>query len=544
MKTLSAANKAVLITVLVLVASLAARGIYALTKHEWHIDEGITLMLTNGNWMPGLDMADHDEWLTGADVRSQVFSARINRMKAPEFGNIAEATAADVHPPLYYWLFAAARKLLPGHDGIPAGYALNAILFAISCFLVAWIAWRVFRDPFALAVSLLLFGFSSATASLTVFIRMYELLQTLCVAFLASAVAVLFPAGRAGAAGTDAGGGSAERRSGVRFGVWAGIAGLFATTFLGLMTQYYFAFFALPVCAFALVWLLVDRRPGDLLWSVLAVVVAVYLADRFFPAMRAHLTASYRAKQSVQNLSAGLSLGWLSSLAAYARIVSGNLVPLSGMAALVILMIVNRARGSSPLASATETPDEQARRAALSPALILFLVVFAVTFTVIAVSSPYKTVRYVASFFPAYALAFAALALRVLPLRQARFLLAAIAVVVVVHGALPSSRRDFHEDYPTGEAAFMRDGKPLIVMGSMEGTWKVPLVYVNVPADKRIYSTRAALDADVTARLRSIARLSGEDEAYALVCDYIGRKPDFERIGYYGFYDVYLVPAR
>ncbi len=536
MKTLTAAKKAVLITALVLVASLAARGLYALTKHEWHIDEGITLMLTNGNWMPGLDMADHDEWLTGADIRSRVFSARINRMSAPEFANITEATSVDVHPPLYYWLFAVARKILPDYDGIPAGYALNAVLFAISCALFAWIAWRIFRDPFALAVSLLLFGFSSATASLTVFIRMYELLQTLCLAFLASAVAVLFPLRVGGSSGR----GSASRR----VGVWIGVAGLFASTFLGLLTQYYFAFFALPICLFALVWLVVDRRPADLLWSVLAIAVAAYFADRLFPTMRQHLTVSYRATQSVRNLSAGMSWNWAASLVAYAGIVSSNLVPISGAAALAILAILNRARASSPLASAIETEDERARRRALSPALALFITVFAVTFFVIALSAPYRTVRYVASFFSAYALAFVLLSARLLPVRQARFLLAAIAIVVVVHGALPSSRRDFHEDYPTGEAAFMRDGTPLILMGSPEGTWKVPLVYINIPAEKRIYSTRAAVDADVTGRLRAIARLSGEEEAYALVCDYIGRKPDFERIGYYGFYDVYRVTPR
>lgn len=539
MKKLTPARKAALVTAIVLVASLAVRGLYALTKHEWHVDEGITLMLTNGNWMPGLDMADHDEWLTGADVRSKVFSSRINRMPAPEFGNIAEATAADVHPPLYYWLFAVARKILPDYDGIPAGYALNAILFAISCVLLAGVVWRVLPDPAVLAFTLLIFGFSSATASLTVFLRMYELLQTLCVAFLASSCAVLFPA-RGKAAGEGLGGSG----RGGRLGVWLGVVGLFATTFLGLMTHYYFAFFALPVCLFALVWLIVDRRPADLLWSILAVAVAAYCADRFFPPMREHLTKSYRATQSVQNLSRGLSQNWLGGLVAYVRIVSGNLVPLSGAFALAILAIVNRARRDSPLGSAIEDEGERAGRKRLTPAAALFLAVFAVTFAVIAVSSPYRTVRYVASFFSAYALAFVMLSARLLPLRQARFLLGAIAIVVAVHGSIPSNRRDFHEDYQTGETSFLRDGVPLIVMGSMEGTWKVPLVYVNIPADKRIYSTRAALDADVTGRLRAIARLSGEEEAYALVCDYIGTKPNFERVGYFGFYDVYRVTTR
>lgn|GEM_PF-865630 len=564
MNNIATWKKAVLITALMLVAALAARGIQALTKQEWHIDEGITLMLTNGNWMPGLDMADHDEWLTGADMRQQTMSARINSRSAPEIGKIVEATAADVHPPLYYWLFAIARKIMPVRDGIPAGYALNACFFVISLLIFSRLAWKAFPDPIVFACSLGIFALSSATVSLTVFLRMYELLQMLCLAFLAGAWAVLFPA-RRGLIGTSNVAGSASPAG--RAGAWIGIAILFITTFFGLITQYYFIFFALPVCAFAFVWLIVDRRPADLLWSVLAVAVAGYLAYKFFPTMGEHLTKSYRAKQSLQNLSGVLSLHWLESIVLYALIVGKCLVPLAGLAALAILIVVSRRvssraaeGGAKPdsqtvsrsgkvkafIASLTEEGAESTReRRAITPVVALFLFIFFVTFFIIAFSAPYRTARYVVSFSAAYTLAFVLLAVRLLPIRMARLLVAIVAVAVAVHGILPSTRCDFHEDYYLGDdTSFMRDGKPLILMGSPDGTWKTPLVYLNIPDAKRIYSTRAALDADVTGRLQAIARSSGEDEAYALVCDYIGTEPRFEKIGYYGFYNVYRVPAR
>ncbi len=566
MKNVATWKKAVLITALMLVAALAARGIHALTKQEWHIDEGITLMLTNGNWMPGLDMANHDEWLTGADMRQQTMSARINSRAVPEIGKIVEATAADVHPPLYYWLFAIARKIMPERDGIPAGYALNACFFAISLLIFSWIAWKAFPDAIVFACSLGIFALSSATVSLTVFLRMYELLQMLCLAFLAGAWAILFPARRGLTGGGSVAGADSSSRAG-RAGVWIGIVTLFFTTFFGLITQYYFIFFALPVCAFALVWLIIDRRPADLLWSVLAVAVAGYLAYKFFPTMGEHLTRSYRAKQSIQNISGVFSLHWLESLVLYVLIVGNCLVPLAGLAALAILIVASRRAvsraadvGAKPvsqtvarsgkvkafLASLTgESPESARGRRAITPAVALFLLVFFVTFFIIAFSAPYRTARYVVSFSAAYTLAFVLLAVRLLPVRMARLLLAIVAVAVAAHGILPSTRCDFHEDYYLGDdTSFMRDGKPLILMGSPDGTWKTPLVYLNIPDDKRIYSTRAALDADVTGRLRAIARSSGEDEAWALVCDYIGTEPRFEKIGYYGFYNVYRVPAR
>lgn len=539
MARISPTRKAILITALVLVAALCARGIYALTKHEWHIDEGITLMLTNGNWMPGLDMADHDEWLTGADMRAKTMSDRINSLPAPDIGQIALSTAADVHPPVYYWLFAMARKVMGAGTGIPAGYLLNALFFAVSLLLFARISWKTFPDPAVFACTLSIFALSSATVSLTVFLRMYELLQMFCLAFLAGARAVLFPP------------------TGKRAGVWLGVAVLFFSTFFGLLTQYYFIFFALPVCVFALVWLIRDRRPGDLLWCVLAIAVAGYLAFKFFPPMGEHLTKSYRAKQSIQNISRTMSLHWAESFVIYAVILGRCLIPLAGAAALAILAaarrpLARRAGGEgggrvNALLGFLMTEDDKSacERKAIAPAAALFLLVFAATFCIIAFSAPYRTARYVVAFSSAYTLAFALLAVRLLPIRLARLLLAVVAVAVAVHGIVPSSRLDFHEDYYLGaDTSFMRDGKPLILMGSPDGTWKVPLVYLNIPDGKRIYSTRAALDADVTARLGAIARSSGEDEAWALVCDYIGMEPRFEKVGYYGFYNVYRVPAR
>lgn len=519
-RKMSETKQAALIVALVFVAALAVRFGYALTKHEWHVDEGITLSLTNGNWMPGLDMAVHDEWTDGGSVHRSVFSGRIDAQERVDYGMIYEATAADVHPPLYYWLFANARKAFPARDGIPAGYLLNAMFFVISFALFAFIARRAFGMGPAFFASLAIFALSAGLASMTVLLRMYELLMLECLLFLASATPVLFPKGK--------------KPSFVALAV--SIAGLFLSTVMGMLTQYYFIFFALPVCAFALVWLLKEKRPAELLWAILAIAVAAYVAEKLFPEMRTHLTKSYRAKQSLGNLAKLDPWMRLWFTRDYLMIVSRYLVSILVPLAAVALAIVNRVRGIKR--GAKDSDDKSAGW------LALFAMISVFTFLVISLSAPYRTLRYLVAFFPFYALFFAAFVGKLLTARQSRVFLIATAVLVFAYGAFPFNRGNFHEDYDLGDDYYMRDDVPIILMGSGEGTWKVPLVYINIPKTKRIYSTRAMLDADVTGRLSAIARASGEEEVYALVCDYIGTAPRFEKIGYYGFYNVYRVPAR
>lgn len=505
----------------IVLAGGAVRGWFGATKKTFHIDEGYSAALTNGKWTPGTDTAERDRWLDGDRLFAQSFIDALAERGTSDDEAIYKATALDVHPPLYYWVFARARILLGVDRFAFAGYALNMLFYALSAALVLLVAFRATRDWGSALLALAIFVFSSTTISLTLFIRMYELLQFLCLAFLTSALLVLYPAG--------------EGRARVA-SCSLGAVGLAAFAFLGLMTQYYFLFFVAPVAAVCLVVLVVQRRVGPLFWAILATVAGLYLAYRAFPEMRDHLTKSYRAKQSLGFLSKAAMTERFASLWVFARIVSANLVPFIALAALAVLAIVERVRKTE---RAARTGHERAL-------LAISLAVFAFTFVVISLSAPYRTSRYLGAFFPVYGIAFVLLSRALLSDRGARILVGAAAILVLAHGVQPRNVNEFHEDYALDADPFYMKGEaPLIVFATPEGaSWKNIFPYLNIGKGKRIYITYGRMREDITKRLSEIAASSGESEVYALVDDYFKTKPNFDRVGFYGFYDVYRVPGK
>jgi len=350
---------------------------------------------------------------------------------------------------------------------------------------------------------------------------MYELLQTLCLAFFALALLVLFPFE-----------GKVIRIASLGFGV----AGLFVVSFLGLMTQYYFLLFVAPVAAFALVYLVAKKRTSTLLWSVLAVGAGFYLAYRAFPQMKDHLTLSYRAGQSIKNLVNPDVAHKLATLVAYLKILSANLVPAVALVAVAVMAIVARIQKAG-----AQTRRE--RTALEVPVFVMTVAVFAVTFVVVSVSAPYQTARYIGAFFPIYALAFVGFTRVALPSRSSLVILCASAILVFAHGVQPANICEFHEDYPIDKNSFyMSDSKPVILMATPEGgSWKNMLPYLNFSKGKRVYVAYNSIKAPIAVSLGDIAKSSGEKEVYAIVDDYFAMQPPFEKIGYYGFYFVYRI---
>ena len=511
----------ILIVCAIVVAALAVRGMAGSMKKTFHIDEGYSAALTNGEWVPGTDTAEHDKWIRSDDLFSVSFVDHLAAEGKADFARITEATGLDIHPPLYYWLFSVARRTFGVDRFAFAGYALNMILFALSCLIFTLVARRIWRDWPTVFFALIIFAFSSTAISLTIFIRMYELLQLLCLAFFALAVFVVSPS---------------EGKNAKPVALACAFAGLFAVSFLGLMTQYYFLFFIAPVAACAFVFLVLKKRFSSILWSVLAVGAGLYLAYRLFPEMKEHLTVSYRAAQSFENLAKTGNAQKAANLWAYLKILSANLVPAIAIAAVAILAIVERVRKVAVPGRHERSPVELA-------AFIMALSAFVVTFMIVSISAPYQTARYIGSFFPVYALAFVGFVRLVLTPRAARIMLGASAILVFAHGIIPSNICEFHEDYQLDkDPYYMTDSKPVIIFASPEGgSWKNILPYLNIGKGKKVYVGSAEMKNSIAKPLMEIAKSSGEKEVYAIVDDYISKQPPFEKIGYYAFYYVYRI---
>ena len=179
--------------------------------------------------------------LTRQDLLDYVSVGEGERMDA---GSVLHNQEGDLHPPLFGLALNAASSLAPGTWSKWAGLGLN-----LACHAVALVAlWALLRElgcsPAASACGVALWGLSRAGLSDVLYIRMYEMLTALTL-LLALELAALM---RGGASG------GARRLLPPAVG---------ATVFLGLMTQYYFAVYALLACLAAGTHLLRRRRLGE-----------------------------------------------------------------------------------------------------------------------------------------------------------------------------------------------------------------------------------------------------------------------------------------
>ncbi len=522
----SRAGLGLLAVAAILAVGLGLRGYYALTKTDFHVDEGFSAAISNGTWAPGAEPAPLGRWIDSGELFSRVFSASLAVSPEPPYGAIAKSTGMDVHPPLYYWALAFARKLVGANNFALAGYGLNALLFAFSLLLAAFIARRALGGWGWAALAVAPFAFSAVSASLSTFLRMYELLQFTCLLWVASAAIAIDPPG------------AGPKRI---LSLGLGIAGLFAASLLGLLTQYYFLFFLAPAALASAVVLARRRRFPTLLWGLLATVAGLYLAYRVFPQMGLHLTGSYRAAQSVENIAKTPLLAKAGNVAVYLGMVFRNLVSPAAILAAVAAGIAGAIKArKDPKGEAVAAGKSQTARVSVPVSMAIAVTVF--TLTIIPISAPYLTARYIGAFFPLYALAFAGLAKRYVPGKSAMVVLGATGLLALFHAVLPGSALAFHEDYSQDNApAYMSGSEPLIVMTTQDGSWKNMLPYINLKPGRPVFVAYGRAMADVSGELRKIAATAPSGKAVALVDDLFRLQPKEGKIGYYGFFNVYAV---
>lgn len=511
-------KKGVVVACAVLAASLAIRVCYGFAKTDYHVDEGITLALTNETWVPAAQLGLEGRWMDKGELEGAIFNDNLGRLGHVDFEGISEITAYDVHPPLYYWLFAAARLAVGPANHMAANLLLNCACFLLSALFLVIVMRRVFGDSPLVVLALALFALSSAAVSETLFLRMYELLQVNCMGFLCCAVLVVFP------------------RTG-RFALpekILAVAGLFAFSFLGLLTQYYFLLFVAPVAVASCVVMLRKKEKLDVLACAIAVVAGLCLAERVFPAMTKHLTASQRSGESYDNLFGGNALKAMKWLGRY-LVILARYVPAfpALLVALVTAPFLRRARANG------RAPTDASN--ASRPFVAILASAFACTFVIIAISAPYQTLRYIVSFTPAYVMLFVCLIARILPGRTGVILMGAFFALGIVPGLLPGNIAHFHEDYSNANnPSYFTDDKPIIVATMYEGTtWKPLLPFKNIPAHKRVYIASDPVNAPIESLFSLIAPDSGSDEVYVLVDEWFARQPDYELIDTYAFYNVY-----
>ena len=211
----------------VLILVLAVSLHFCLWKSGMFIDEIYTFGLSNSHNMPFIGNGEHDrieeQLITRADFQDYLTVTD----SEPAFDAVSVYTnqVQDVHPPLHYWIINFCSSLARGQFSKWIGLIPDLIIQAGTLVLLYLLGIELFHDRRIAALTALLFGLSQAGLSIVLMIRMYVLM-----CFWTVLLALLIA--------------KELRAPGLKKEIGIGLC-----IFAGLMTQYYFVFYAFFLCA-------------------------------------------------------------------------------------------------------------------------------------------------------------------------------------------------------------------------------------------------------------------------------------------------------
>ena len=218
-----------LLLVLILVSGVCL--LFSLRKSGMFIDEIYTYGLSNSHYAPYVtNIGGGDSFADTALTRQDLLSyLAVDDGEGFDFGSVVYNQAADVHPPLYYWLFNIASSLTPNVFSKWTGLALDYLIYMACLALLYALVRALGGSRLNAAAAAGLYGLSTMGLS-TVLMTAFTVLLALLTAKLMQ---------------------NRRRR-------YYPLIGL--TIFLGLMTQYYFVFYAFFLCAAYVIWALGKRE--------------------------------------------------------------------------------------------------------------------------------------------------------------------------------------------------------------------------------------------------------------------------------------------
>ncbi len=397
--------------------------LFSVRKSGMFIDEIYTYGLSNSQYAPYLSD------IKGGDMTGKTFTRQelldyvtVTDGEGLAPGSVYYNQARDVHPPLYYWLFNAVSLLAGPVFSKWTGLILDYVIYMLALIALYRLAMKLFSRREIAAAAVILYGLSGLGLSTMLMIRMYVLMTlfTLCLALCIASLLEGF-----------------SKKTCILTGV---------SIFLGLMTQYYFVFYAFFLCAGAVLYLLLKKRGRELLWFVPCAFAGVALMAAVFPACFSQLFADKLVSggSAVENLS-NLSqypyrLGYFFAEARHglkAAIIAGLL------ALLAIILLWRKLRLAG-------------RLGLLKTDSLVIIVPAFVTFALVAVISPVADQRYIYNITPIFVLA-VCLALHLIDaalwelgegsLRKAALLVLAALALWVARSAPPQYLYPEYSDY-------------------------------------------------------------------------------------------------
>lgn len=218
----------------------------------------------------GLSNSDHAPYLSdlkGGEMRDVLFTRQeLDRYLTVDgdgfaAGSVYYNQTKDVHPPLYYWVMNFVSSLVPGSSSKWIGLGVNLFFYLLTLAAIFHLALLAFGSADAASAAAALYGLSRLALSAGMLIRMYMMMTFFTVLLALLCLRALREPGKT---------------------VW--FLCLTPVIMLGLLTQYYFVFYAFFLCLAADVVFLC-RKNFRAFWQFsLFALLGVALSLLAFPA--------------------------------------------------------------------------------------------------------------------------------------------------------------------------------------------------------------------------------------------------------------------
>ncbi len=259
--------------------------ILSIMKSGMFIDEIYTYGLSNGHYTPFLyyikDPGVKNSIIGEIFTRNELLNyITVNDGELFDFSSVYFNQTNDVHPPLYYWIINIFSSFTPGIFSKWTGLILNLILYIFCQILIYKIVKKMGGTHTIGIVSMILYGLSPVGLSTFLMIRMYILVTVLTLVLIWLILNLII---------------DFQLKNCILTSI---------TILAGLLTQYYFVFYAALLCFTFCIFLIFKKQWRSLSIFSSSAILGVVAFVAIYPAALTHLFNSQKVNGTsvIENL--------------------------------------------------------------------------------------------------------------------------------------------------------------------------------------------------------------------------------------------------
>ncbi len=233
---------------------------WAFRKEGFHVDELWTFGLANSLYQPSLFW---NGAMDGTVLRPDFFKSylQVDPGEAFRFDSVIYNLSNDAHPPLYFLIIHAICSFFPGTISKWYGIIPNIMFFLLIQLVLYSLSRRIISNSDTALLPPLLFGFSPAAVSFSIYIRMYMLAMLAVIVCCYFQYRYLF-----------------ENSRDPKI-----LIGVFLSAFFGYMVHYYMFITMFFIALFTCLYLLIKHSYTSALIYGCVIIASVLVAFAVFP---------------------------------------------------------------------------------------------------------------------------------------------------------------------------------------------------------------------------------------------------------------------